>query len=467
MMAGSVTAQTFTNLHSFSYGSDGAQPVAGLVLSGTNLYGTTDEGGTGNQGFIVGTGTVFVVGTNGMGLATLQDFTPVFFGSNSDGAFPKAGLILAGNTLYGATSAGGSSDNGTVFAVSTNASVFTNVYNFTATSGAASTNSDGAGPVAGLILAGTNLYGATRNGGYSGNGTVFALSTNGTGFTNLHSFSATNGNGTNSDGAGPVAALVLSGTNLYGTAESGGGSGRGAVFAVSTNGLGFTNLHNFTGGSDGSDPVAGLTLSSNILYGTTTAGGSGGNGTVFAISINGTGFTNLHSFAATNNAGINSDGAVPSAGLVLSGDTLYGTAEQGGSSGNGTVFAVNIDGTGFTNLYSFTTTDDNGFNSDGANPLAGLILSGDILYGTSSAGGSSGYGTIFCLFLQPQLTINRSGAEVILTWTNPAPGFTLQSTTNLPPTVWSNVSPAAIVVNGQNTVTNPISGAQQFYRLSQ
>ena len=87
-------------------------------------------------------------------------------------------------------------------------------------------------------------------------------------------------------------------------------------------------------------------------------------------------FTNLHSFI-----GQPSDGDFPDAGLILSGNTLYGTASGGGSSGNGTVFAVNTDGTSFTTLYSFTALVS-GTNSDGAGPVAGLILSGNTLYGT-------------------------------------------------------------------------------------
>jgi len=104
---------------------------------------------------------------------------------------------------------------------------------------------------------------------------------------------------------------------------------------------------------------------------------------VFAVNADGTGFTNLHSFTY-------SDGATPWAGLILSGNTLYGTAIQGGRSGNGTVFAVNTDGTGFTNLHSFTAHDDSDINGDGAYPNGGLILSGNTLYGTASRGGSSG-----------------------------------------------------------------------------
>src|SRR6266568_4754674 len=94
--------------------------------------------------------------------------------------------------------------------------------------------------------------------------------------------------------------------------------------------------------------VAGLILSGNTLYGTASGGGSSGVGTVFAINTDGTGFTTLHSFAGRG------DGANPLAGLILSNNVLYGTAAGGGSSGNGTVFKVSTDGTGFTNLYSFT-----------------------------------------------------------------------------------------------------------------
>jgi uncharacterized repeat protein (TIGR03803 family) len=138
----------------------------------------------------------------------------------------------------------------------------------------------------------------------------------------------------------------------------------------------FTTLYNFlpSPGSNinGANLRAGLILSGNRLYGTACGGGTGGVGTVFAVNTDGTGITNLHSFTAcvyTVNPATNSDGANPSAGLILSGNRLYGTACGGGTGGVGTVFAVNTDGTGFTNLHTFTATDANyGTNSDGARP---------------------------------------------------------------------------------------------------
>src|SRR5665213_1196506 len=450
---GRVTAQTFTTLHSFTSSSDGEYPYARLILSGNTLYGTADYGGSS------GDGTVFAVNTDGTDFTNLHNFTALSNSTNSDGTHPQAGLILSGNTLYGTAKIGGSSGNGTVFAVHTDGMGFTNLHNFTG-------GGDGARPEAELILSGNTLYGTAFQGGSSGDGTVFAVQTNGTGFTTLHSFTG-GGNGAN-----PSAGLILSGNTLYGTAYVGGSGGDGTVFAVQTNGTGFTTLHSFTAlynytNSDGAYLYSGLILSGNTLYGTAFEGGSSGNGTVFAVNTDGTGFTNLHNFTALSNS-TNSDGTDPFAGLILSGNTLYGTAVGGGSLGYGTVFALNTNGTGFTNLHSFTGS------GGGVHPEGGLILSGNTLYGTTELGGYNDNGTVFSLSLgsvsasAPTLTIVPSGTNVVLTWPTNAAGFTLQSTTNLvSPVVWSTVSPGPIVVNGQNTVTNAVSGTQKFYRLSQ
>ena len=464
---------TFTTLHSFTArvnntNSDGANPHAALILSGNTLYGTADIGGSSDKG------TVFAINTDGTGFTNLHSFTAISgfpIETNSDGAGPYAGLLLSGNTLYGTTEYGGSSGNGTVFKINTDGMDFTNLHSFTTLVN--STNSDGINPVSELVLSGNTLYGTALNGGSGGNGTVFAINTDGTGFTNLYSFSAgfvTNINFvTNIDGAWPYASLTLLSNTLYGTTGSGGSAGNGTVFKINTDGTGFTNLYDFTAtpgypytNSDGANPYAGLILLGNTLYGTAQNGGSAGagNGTVFKINTDGTGFTNLHSFTY-------SDGAFPDAGLILSGNTLYGTA-SGGGLGRGTVFAGNTDGTGFTNLYSFTIP-----TTGGNSPDAALILSSYTLYGTAYMGGISNNGTVFSLSFAPQLKIISSTANVILTWpTNYVgfdyTGFTLQFATNpAPPAVWNTNLPSPVVVNEQNTVTNIISGTQMFFRLSQ
>ena len=393
------------------------------------------------------------------GRVTAQTFTTLHSctGAFGDAGNPQAGLILSGNTLYGTANGGGVGAGG-VFAVSTDGTGFTMPYSFT---GAPINGSDGANPQGGLILSGSTLYGTANGGGSSANaGTVFAVNTNGTGFIVLHAFA-----GYPNDGGHPSDRLILSGNTLYGTTYRGGSLRAGTVFKVNTDGTDYTILHILASSSDGSNPRAGLILSGSTLYGTTTSGGTANNGTVFAMNTNGTGFTNLHTFTALSNS-TNSDGVGPQADLILVGNTLYGTAIIGGSSGNGTVFAINTNGTGFTIPHSF-----NG-GGGGADPYAGLILSGDTLYGTT-AGSSTANGTVFSLSLgsvsvsAPQLAIIPSEANVILTWPTNAAGFTLQSATELGSSaVWTTNSPGPVVVNGQNAITNPISGTKQFFRLS-
>ncbi len=392
------------------------------------------------------------------GRATAQTFKTFY-----SGQIVRFGFVSSGNTLY---LSGRNGVSGTLCAINTNGTGFTNLHSFDGggISNPQGTNSDGANPRF-LMLSGQTLYGTTPYGGSSGNGTVFAINTNGTGFTNLHSFTLLSNppySGTNSDGALPVW-LVSSGNTLYGTTQNGGSSGIGTVFAINTNGTGFTNLHSFNGNSDGDDPGF-LLLSGKTLYGTTRFGNySTNNGTLFAMNTDGTGFTNLYVF--TGGFSTNSDGSLPNT-FVLSGNTLYGAAGSGGSSGNGTVFAINTNGTGFTNLHNL-----NG-SSDGGNPVAAFIL-GNVLYG-GAVELISGLedGILFSLSLgsvaSPQLSIIRSSTNVILTWPTNVAGFTLQSTTNLVSlAAWITNSPAPVVVNGLNTVTNPISGTRKFYRLSQ
>jgi uncharacterized repeat protein (TIGR03803 family) len=451
--AGRVTAQTFTTLHTFT-GSDGTGPQAGLILSGNTLYGVASSGGSS------GRGTVFAMNIDGSGFTNLHSFSPI-----TDGANPSGNLILSGNTLYGTATNGGNFLYGTVFKVNTDGSGFTKLHSFTG-SYVSSPPGDGARPKAGLVLSSNTLYGVASGGGSIGYGTVFKLNTNGTGFMVLHDFIG-------SDGDLPIGGLVLSGNTLYGTAYDGfssAASSNGTVFAINTDGTGFTNLHYFTGGggsssgftnTGGAFPDAGLILSGDTLYGTTSSGGAG-SGTVFALKTNGTSFTILHTFSA-NPLGTNEDGANPAGTLILSGTALYGAANLGGTLGQGTVFSLRTNGTFFTTLHSFS------YSSDGTHP-AELILVGNNIYGTANGGGSFGYGTIFSLSLPPppQLTIIRSAENVIVRWPTNAVGFNLQTTTNLvPPAVWITNSPSPAVVNGQNTVTNLISGTQKYYRLSQ
>ena len=198
------------------------------------------------------------------------------------------------------------------------------------------------------------------------------------------------------DGSTPFTSLVLSGNRLYGAASSGGTYTHGTVFAINTDGSSFTNLYDFTGGNDGGNLQGGLILSGNTLYGTAEQGGTNSVGTVFKVNTDGTEFAVLYTFSNSP------DGAGPQAGLILAGNTLYGTTEGGGALGpegfnsEGTVFAINTDGSGYRILHNFTDLFGSG-TSDGLQPYAGLILSGDTLYGTTRYGGTNSRGTVFAI----------------------------------------------------------------------
>ena len=439
----SGSAQVLSPVYSFNT-NDAVAQTEGLLLSSNTLYGTALAPASGpKSGAANGpSGTVFKVNTDGTGFTNLYIFSPVdrYSQTNTDGYINgvdhTSQLVLSGNRLYGTTERGGFYSLGIMFAVNTDGTGFTNLYNFTG-----GTN-DGRIP-SGLVLSGNTLYGTTSEGGSFGGGTVFAIHTDRAGFTNLYNFSSVY--------VGVKSSLVLSNNILYGTTSAGGSSTNGTVFALNTDGTGFTNLHSFSSlvretistyvyfgtNSDGAFPQAALVLSGNILYGTAEEGGSGiysgssaFGGAVFSVRTDGTGFTNLHSFNG-------SDGAFPIAGLVLSGNTLYGTAQSGGSSQNdGTVFAINTDGTSFATIHTFTPiTYDSPLNvytnADGYIPVGNLILSGSTLYGATEEGGTNGIGMVFALNLAA---------------TPPTIQFTASPTNGVPPLTVQFSSPTTAIL---------------------
>lgn len=258
-----TTSGTLTTLYSFcaeTNCADGSHPQTGLVQAiNGDLYGTTSNGGTNNNG------TIFKITPAGA-LTTLYKF------NSSDGIAPNTLLRATNGYLYGTTGGGGAYAEGTIFKI-TPAGSLTTIYNFNKT--------DGAGPYGALIQA-TNgdFYGTTAQGGALKYGTIFKLTPAGI-LTTLWSFDLTHG-------SHPFASLVqATDGNLYGTTQYGGAHGHGTIFKLSSAGL--TTLHSFAG-PEGAVPQAGLTQDTNgDLYGTTVYGGSicaaPGCGTIFRISL--------------------------------------------------------------------------------------------------------------------------------------------------------------------------------------
>jgi uncharacterized repeat protein (TIGR03803 family) len=208
--------------------------------------------------------------------------------------------------------------------------------------------------------------------------------------TDVHNFTG------GTDGATPLSDLVLDPATglLYGTTEKGGGSaactkGCGTVFQISTSGSDYMKVYTFEGGTgDGGNPEAGLVAdASGNLYGTTYSGGTYNMGTVFKLTLSPSGgFTEslLHSFGGSK------DGKNPLSELVFDASgNLYGTTFKGGTKGKGVVFEIPSSGSEFV-IYNFT-------GGNGSEPRAGLVFdaSGD-LWGTTSSGGA-GFGTVFAL----------------------------------------------------------------------
>jgi uncharacterized repeat protein (TIGR03803 family) len=310
-------------------------PEGGMVLVGNILYGTMFTGGSARNG------SIFKMNTDGSGFTELHSFSatvPTIWGTNNDGNRPQGDLVTDGSTLYGTAQYGGANGNGTIFKINTDGLGFTVIKTFSATflgtnnvSGnplASGTNTDGARPIGGLVLDGSTLYGTTYHGGNS-NGVVFAMQTDGSGFSVLKYFPGINGIGTNSDGAAPVAGLNLSGDTLYGVTVGGGAWAAGNVFRLRTNGTAFANLHDFSYDSDGGFPHNALFLDRSTLYGTTAAGGISNSGTIFIMLTNGSNFIVLRNF----------DGV--SGKFVLSSNVLLGTA-GGGTNGGGVVFGLTV-----------------------------------------------------------------------------------------------------------------------------
>ena len=308
-------------MHTFtSTATDGYQPLGSVVLSGSTLYGTTYYGGNGTSG----NGTVFAVNVDGTGYQTLLSF------GTAAGYKPYGSVTVSGSTLYGMTyySGGGL---GSIYSVGTNGNGYTTLHNF------AGGASDGSRPLGGsLTLSGSTLFGTTVHGGSgstgASDGVAFAIGADSSNYHDLFNFTG------GSIGANPYGSLTLVGSKLYGMTRIGGNANLGTIFSVNADGSGYTLLYTFSGSTaNGANPNGSLTSDGGlVLYGTTKIGGSANDGTVFEIDTDGSGFNVLHSFTGS------SDGLNPDGDLALANGTLYGWTSAGGAGGGGTLFALSV-----------------------------------------------------------------------------------------------------------------------------
>ena len=377
-----AAAQTESVLYSFTGGADGANLNARLTLHNGNLYGTTLNGGA------YGQGSIFQLVPNGSGgwtKTTLYSFCP---GGAAcvDGQNPYSSYVTfdsAGN-LYGTALNGGTLGNGVVWELSPSGSGWleTVVHNF-------QNSPDGANPINGLIAdSAGNLYGTTYAGGAAGgNGSIFELSKVNGVWTETPLYSI------NSNGSGLI---IDSSGNIYGTSFN-------SVFELASNGQGgyiFSTLFTFNpakAATQGSNPVGTLAFdSAGRLWGTTETGGANNDGVVYKLTKGTSGWTQAMLGSFNQTYGIN-----PTAGLVFdSSGNMYGTTQLGGFYGGGTVYEISPKGKTYAPRIVFR------FNgTDGGQLIAPLILDGaGYLYGTSYIGGTTGNGTVFAVNPHPSTT---------------------------------------------------------------
>ncbi len=396
ILVASAWASSETVLYNFCAQTscvDGYLPYGSLVAdtSGNHLYGTTFQGGA--NGF----GEVFEL-TNSGGTWS-QTVIYSFLGpSNNDGAYPYAGLVFdaSGKNLFGTTQQGGPSSQGTVFELSNSGGTWkeTVLHSFDDISG-----SDGYYPYDALVFdAAGNLYGTTLYGGKFGVGTIFQLKVSNGKYTykGIHSFASSA-----SSAYYPYAGLVVDSKNgyLYGTTYNGGVIwNAGAVYQMrEVSGVWiFSVVYNFLGDSLGQFTESGLAVDANgNLYGTTYQGGSFNLGEVFKLTL-GTNNTFTQKVIYSFKGYAKKDGAYPYfAGVTLDSlGNLYGTTYQGGSSAAnnlnyGTVYKLAAGTFKESVLWSFGTT------GDGYSPYHQAIFVNGKLYGTTNNGGLHGGGTVY------------------------------------------------------------------------
>jgi uncharacterized repeat protein (TIGR03803 family) len=351
-----VFADSYSVLHNLTV-AEGSGIAGPLTLSGSTLYGTCYAGGLSNSG------TVFKLTTDGSGCTVLHSF----IGPPTDGSAPYQGLLLSDSSLYGTTAYGGISNCGTVFKVNTDGSGYVVLRQFTGPP------DDGANPYSSLVLGSGLLFGTTDSGGRSNCGIVFKIGIDGSGYSVLKHFTGpTAGNFGEGDGAMPRGRLVLLENTLYGGTLFGGPAGKGVIYQLNLDNSAFSLLKEGTD-TDGDHFQLGLLNSGTTLFGSTPWGG-GGIGCVYSLNTDGSAYRVLKAFTGFDGVGTSS--------LVLAGPFLYGTSGAGAISNAGTVFTLQTNGNGFVLLKEFSG------GAEGTGP-GSLVASGSCLYGAASISGSS------------------------------------------------------------------------------
>lgn len=379
-----------------------------------------------------------VVLAQGSPLSVLHSFNTITPPINKDGANSHSPLLVANDGyFYGLTYSGGSNGTGTIYKLKPTGAFVSSISFPVAVGGI---NGLGAHPEGALIQGPDGaLYGCTDSGGIFGGGVVFRYSLAGqltpvaalppgpngqsehpaisggvngrfyvtaayygsgsagaifTFTTALHNFTlVAKFPADGSLGAVPLGQPVQASTgDLYGVVSQGGANGLGGFYHITANGM-YYLVHSFATG-EGTNPSSGLTLDpSGLFYGVSATGGTSGTGCLYSISASGV-VKILHSFNPLA-AGLNSDGVAPAGEILDKSGVLYGVTSSGGSTGYGTFYSYTVTTSVFSVIHTFTETAGN-VTPDGGDPLAGVTQDQyNNIYGTTNLGGVSNKGEVY------------------------------------------------------------------------
>jgi uncharacterized repeat protein (TIGR03803 family) len=368
---GFIVKDNFLYATATNGGRDGFGTLFQIAKDGTNFKVLRDFGSGGggspfgtlniNNSVIFGYAGNFIFGinTDGNNFSLLKDFSIY----NDDGRDPSGQLLVKDNKLFGHIR-GGKNNYGVVFTMNFDGSSYEKIIDFTSTN-------KGYEPSGSQEFLASKLYGVTRAGGDQNAGTVYSIDTLGTNFTIRHNFDGKNG-------AYPESSLNLEGNSFYGVTTMGGPDFSGVLFSLDTTDFIYKVHVNFDGPSNGSFPSGSLIEVNGLLYGMTSYGGADNKGTIFEYNLNTQSLKTIFAFQET-------DAQIPRGSLINYDNKLYGLCL--GGVGDGVVFSINIDGTGFTKILDVNSLEGGRYGNS-------LALFGDSLIVTTKQGGVNDLGVL-------------------------------------------------------------------------
>jgi uncharacterized repeat protein (TIGR03803 family) len=364
----------YTKLYDFEGNStSGSEPLAALVYDGSWFYSTTSKGGADDMG------TVFKIKPDGTEYTLLHSFNGV------DGERPASDLVKLGDYLFGTTSQSNEHNGCVIFKIKTDGTDFSIVHDF---------EFNWVNPTSiSLGTDGNGIYGTTTGGDVWG--FIFKLDSEGNNYSVIYDF------GIESLGRLPEGELVPIGDELFGCTSLGGTNGNGVIYKINPDGSGYTKI--FDNIENG---ISALITDGTYLYGYSLYGGTSYPGLIFKIKADGTDYSVIKE--------LGEEGSGPSGYLTLHNNKLYGMSYDG--PGNGSLFSLDTDGQNFEMFYECEGVF---FTEDGERPIGEMIFIGNTLYGLMQLGGENDKGTMYKYSFATNVNSIPSSEELQL-FPNPA-----------------------------------------------